>query len=202
MQFIILDLLLVSAYLLAHGLLLLRVAHDLQQLIIALLLPMEGLELLLGHLLLLGWQGRAVLRKLVTLLRFLHLEGVDALEATQVAVLENFLLLLELLLLLLASGILLFEGQLGQHAVLLLFVEPLDFGLFLLDWEAQESESVHEQVSLDVVVQGGVCGETWSMVDLEEDGLVVFIEDYIEAEDLESHEILQISGLAGAIIMR
>ena len=61
--------------------------------------------------------------------------------------------------------------------------------------EPQEPDGVRNQVLLDAEVEGGVGREGGRVVDLEEPGLRVLVEEDVEAEDLEAQGVLHVVGL-------
>lgn len=109
----------------SNGLLDVRVAERRQQLVVALLLPVQGLILRLSQLLLGQRECVIVLSPLVAFMSFAHRQGVDALEGPVVDRLKGLLLLLKLVDSLPAHEILLLQRQFGQHPVLLLLIEAL-----------------------------------------------------------------------------
>ena len=140
--FLLLLLLIVFLFLRLDRLLDVSVAQSDQQLVVTLLLPLKGLILQLCYLFLVCAKARVCLALLVALAGLLDWQRENFLKAAVVRRLKNVLLLPVLV-----HGdptllVLLLEGQLGQHAILLLLVQPLYLGFLLLDGETQQAKRV------------------------------------------------------------
>ena len=132
---------------------------------------------------------------------FLHLllisPRIQRIQMLKLAHILPLLLVLHLELLL-PDGVLLLltHPRLGvvasEHPPLLLDLLLRLIPHLPLDRQAQEADRVRYQVLLDPQVQRRVRRERGRVVDLEEPGFGVFVQEDVEAEDLEAQAVLQV----------
>ena len=98
--------------------------------------------------------------------------------------------------------VLLLERKLGQHPVLLLFKQALDLCLLFINGEVKQAECVLKQAALDLIVKWRVSCETRRLIHLQQVRLAFVVEDDVEAENLEAHQVFQVRRLARSVVVR
>lgn len=102
------------------------------------------------------------------------------------------------LLLLLLSCILILLPSHHPH-ISKLFPHPHCTLLELLV-HAHQHQGVVDEAAFDVPIEGSIGREGGSVVNLEQDRLHVFIYDYIETQQFETHITSEVLGLAGTVL--
>jgi hypothetical protein len=58
--------------------------------------------------------------------------------------------------------------------------------------DIEHGESITQHSFLDFVVQRGVSGETWRLIDFQEPRSTLIVDHNIETKDLEAHGIIEV----------